>query len=183
MGIDLIEQSEMTALSPNRFSSGKNFIDENSYSNANGKFRSKAWNRYIRETQAKINERFRVDPKLKDNCEYLKLRLSEVQNELESVLSQNPNNQNKEAKVKPLRENETNYKNLLLRNQCAEIREQKEKEETKKETLETLSAVASTPPPMLPQDEKSSNTTKYIIYGVGGIIVLVGIVLLFKKSN
>lgn len=180
MGIDLIEQSDMTSLSENRFSSGKNFINENNYSNASG--RSKKYYRDIRETQAKINERFRVDPKLKDNCEYLRLRLSEVQNELEMVLSQNPNKQQKEAQIKPLRENETAYKNLLLRNRCAEIVEQREKEETKKETLETLSAVASTPPPMLPQDEKSSNTTKYVIYGVGGIVVLLAIVLLAKKS-
>jgi hypothetical protein len=55
-------------------------------------------------------------------------------------------------------------------------------EASKKETLDLLTSATATPPTSA-GDEKSSKTTKYIMYGVGGLILILGVLVVLKKRN
>jgi hypothetical protein len=78
---------------------------------------------------------------------------------------------------------EVPYKNAITQAKCEEAKIKAEEEATKKETLDLLTTATATPPSGSETDEKSSKTTKYIMYGVGGLVLLLGIIIVIKKSN
>ena len=67
-------------------------------------------------------------------------------------------------------------KNALDKLKCEETKEKEEQERSRVETLEAVRTLATT-------DDKKSNTVKYAIFGVGGLIVLIAGIILFKPSK
>jgi hypothetical protein len=177
MAIDSIENNELGALSQSRLGS-KCFVDDDRYV-----YLSKAEkNRRTARSKAEVDATWRIDPVYENNCEYLTTRLRELQDSIENEMSKNPSKTTKERLVFPMKDYETRYKQLITRNKCVEIIEKQEAEASKKETLDILTQATATPPSLLEQN-KSDKTTKYIIYGVGGVIVLISLVLLMRKSK
>ena len=176
MAIDSIENNDLGALAPSRLGN-RNFVDDNKFS-----YLSRAEkNRRTERSKADVDATWSIDPVYENNCEYLTTRYRELDNTIETEMGKNPSKVTKERLLNPMLDWKTRYKNQIVKNKCAEILEKQETEASKKETLDILTKATGTPPPI--EGDKSSNTTKYIIYGVGGVILLVSVMLLLRKSN
>jgi hypothetical protein len=176
MAIDSIENNDLGALAPSRLGN-RNFVDDDqfSYLSKNEK------RRRAERSKAEVYATWGLDPTKENNCDYLISRYKELDNVIENEMSKNPSKVIKERVLNHMYDLRTTYKNQISKNKCAEILEKQETEASKKETLDILTKATGTPPPI--EGEKTSNTTKYIIYGVGGVILLVSVMLLLRKSN
>jgi hypothetical protein len=67
-------------------------------------------------------------------------------------------------------------KNIVSKLKCEETQEKLEKERLESETLNAVKTLAS-------EDDKKSNVVKYAIFGVGGLILLIAGIILFKPSK
>lgn len=180
MAIDMLENNDLGALSESRLGN-KCFVNDDSFSNFS--FRRKKYFRKIREQQQAVNAQFAVDENTSKDCDALSQKLQVIKNEIQGVLSSNPNRAIREAKLKPLVQNETIIKNLLLTNKCEEKQSQAEEEKFKKETEEAIQR-ASESSPAIPDVNvaKGSKTTKIILVAVGLVVVGVVGVALFRKK-
>jgi hypothetical protein len=79
-----------------------------------------------------------------------------------------------------MRDWEVKYKNAISINKCNETQQAIATEKEKQQTLGILSSVGNNMPTN-PQTQKTSTTNKYLIYGVGGVVLLIGLAILFKK--
>lgn len=175
MAIDSIEYNELGALSQSRIGS-KCFVTDNSYSNFSiVSKREKERRRQLSE--ANVSSEWSIDSSLENNCEYLQDRLTQLQNAIEGELQKNPSKVTNERLINPMRSWEVKYKNLIQRNKCVQNQEALQSEEQKKQALAILQGTSETTP------TQTSKTTKYIIYGVGGLIVVIGLVLLLKRKS
>lgn len=177
----MLEDSEMGALAPSRMGS-KSFVDDSDLDFSNFSIVNKK--KEAQKASAALNAEFAINPKYANDCDYLQQRLIEINNRIESETAKNPSKTIFDRWVAPLNPIAANYKNAIAKNKCVEVAEAAKQAAQQKETLDVLASVAATPPPIIPQDEASQKATamnKYIIYGVGGVILLIGIVILIKK--
>jgi hypothetical protein len=179
MAIDSIEYNELAALSESRLGS-KNFVDDSNYSNLFGSQKQKKSVASAQDRQAAAELQLKYLVTSKDNCDTIEKKLFAVQNELELSLKNNRG----DRYVNPLRSIESNLKTKLTDLDCAKKRLAQEKSEEEKRNIDILSSITNAPPPMIGDldGDKSSKMNKYIIYGVGGVILLFGIILLVKKK-
>lgn len=179
MASELIENSELAALAPSRIGY-KNFIDDDRYTNISGKERR----RREAESKAHVDSVWGIDTKYQFDCDYLSARLQQLQENIEGEMAKNPSKVTIERIINVMRDWEIRYKNALTTQKCVEKRKTAETEASKKETLDILAKATDTKLPMQTEEEaKSNKTTKYIIYGVGGVITLVALFLLLKKKD
>lgn len=181
MGISLLENSEMGAFAPSRMGN-KSFVNDSDVDFSNFSIVNKK--KEAQKALDNLNSIFAMNPKMENDCEYLQQRLIEINNRIESETAKNPTKVTFDRWIAPLNTIAANYKNAIAKNKCVEIAEATKQAAQQKETLDVLASVAATPPPIIPQDEasqKASAMNKYIIYGVGGVILLIGIVILIKK--
>lgn len=178
MAIDSLECNELAALSSSRLGR-KCFIDDEGYSNLFGSKKQKREVGSSQDKQVAAELKLKYLVTAKDDCDTIQRKLYAVQNELELSLKNNKG----ERYVNPLREIEGNLKTKLTDRDCAKKQLAKEKDEEEKKNMDMLSSITNAPPPLLADEEgdKSSNTNKYIIYGVGGVVLLFGIILLIKR--
>lgn len=66
-------------------------------------------------------------------------------------------------------------KKLLIEQDCEKKQEQLEQEKAKEETLGSLTSATKI-------TDKKDNTLKYVSFGIGGVVVLISLVMLFRKS-
>ena len=179
MAIDSIEYNELAALSQSRLGS-KNFVDDSAYSNLFGSANQKKAVSSAQDKQVAAQLQLKYLVTSKDNCDTIEKKLSAVQNELEVSLKNNAG----ERYVNPLRNIESNLKTKLSDLDCAKNKLAQEKAYEEKKNIDILSSITNAPPPMIGDldGDKSSKMNKYIIYGVGGVILLFGIILLVKKK-
>jgi hypothetical protein len=182
MAIDLIEESELSALAPSRLGN-KNFVDDSDFSNFSIVSKREK-RRRAQESIGGVNAEYSIDPKYQNDCEYLLTRLEMLQNAIDSEMSKNPSKVTMERLINPMKDWETKYKNAIALNKCIDTIKKAQTEAEKKETIDILTK--TTEPPTSfgnTEEDKSSKTTTYIIYGVGGLIGLVALFVLFKRSN
>jgi len=207
MGINMLEGSEMGALTESRLGN-KCFVDDNNYSNASGKKKKGFnWTNIIvpfaftnalgitnfstlsnKDKQAradfeanKVQDTWKLDPTKISDCSYLASRFEQLQNTIISESEINASDKVAQKRIlEPLKKMEIQYKNAMSQAKCEETRKKAEEEATKKETLDLLTSATATPPTSA-SDDKSSKTTKYIMYGVGGLILVLGVLVVLKK--
>jgi len=112
--------------------------------------------------------------------------LARVQAEIEADLGKNYSKDLYARFVAPKKDIEAKIKTMIAESDCLLKKQQEERAYEQKQTIDVLASVANTPPPVIPEDtadDKASSINKYIVYGVGGVIVLVAVMLLLKKSN
>jgi len=184
MAIDMLEHSEMGALAQSRLGR-KNFIDDDDRY-ANLSWVSKKEKRRRKESSiASVESSWGIDPKYANDCEYLQTRMKMLDDEIENQLSQNPSKVTMDRLVNPLKNVLTRYKNAITMNKCVERIAEAETTRTKKETIDALTQASATPPPSDGYDSTtggSSNATKYVIYGVAGLTVVVILVALLRNK-
>ena len=181
MGISMLENSEMGAFAPSRMGN-KSFVNDSDVDFSNFSIVNKK--KEAQKAKDALEKEFAINPKYENDCAYLQQRLTEINNRIESDMSKNPSKVIFDRWTAPLNPIAERYKNAIAKNKCVEIAEAAKQAAQQKETLDVLASVAATPPPIIPQDEeaqKASAMNKYIIYGVGGVILLIGIVILIKK--
>lgn len=184
MAIEMIEQSEMSALAPSRLGD-KCFIDDNNEDNfSNFSLRGKKYHdRQRAKAEAKtVPSTWAIDPTKENDCEYLQQRMKELQNAIEVQLSSAPSQARIENVVGAMKNAEANYKNKIASLKCVEKQQALELQKQKEETLAEISkASASTPDLTQPIPQASgSKTTKYLMYGIGGIVAIVTLVVVVK---
>lgn len=211
MGIDLIENSELAALSHNRVAG---FVNEyNSFSSPQPEeddsddYESNFSDLYEGDDQVKegydewlnttaktkyeyAKERrvaevtWQLIPQFANRCSYLLDKRTEVKNAIKAALASGA----ADRTLNPMYNFERQVNDLIAKNKCdediAEAKLKKEKEEASKDFEDTakkasmlaLQLQAQAPP------ENKSNLNKYIIIGVGAVVVLTVVAVLLKKS-
>lgn len=198
MGINMLEGSEMGALTESRLGN-KCFVDEDNYNNFLGLgvlglatnklgitnfsvLTKKQKEQRAKFEREKVENAWKIDPTKVGDCDYLTTRLQQLQNTIASESEVYIKDKVAQQRILvPLKRMEVQYLNAISQAKCEEKRTKAEAEATKKETLDLLTTATATPPPSSVSDEKSSKTTKYIMYGVGGLILVLGILVVLKK--
>ena len=183
MGIDLIENSEMSALSPSRLGN-KCFVDDDSYANLFG-IRGHRYKDIQRAKQVSKGGTWNIDPAKEKDCNYLQDRLTQLQNTIEGRLGSAGKGYKTNSEVRVLRGYETDYKNRIASLKCVETKEQADKTAEEKKNIALINQTANAPIGSLLPDEvlaKKSNTTKYILYGVGGIVLVITTLAILKRN-
>lgn len=175
MAIDSIEYNELAALSTSRLGN-KSFVDDSGYSNLFGSQKQKREVGSAQDRQVAAELKLKYLITAKDDCNSISKKVSAVQNEIEASSKNNLG----ERYLNPLRVIESELKTKLSDMECAK----REKEQEEKKNIDILSSITNAPPPTIDDIDggKSSKMNKYIIYGVGGVILLFGIILLVKKK-
>ena len=177
MGIDLLENSELSALAPSRLGN-KSFIDDNDYSNFSITNKKQA----NREAKAEVDATWAINPKLKDNCDYLQNQLDKLLIKIDVDNKSGMSKDLRERWIQPHEDWAGKYRQAIVDNECQKNKEQAEKSAEQKNTLDTLTTITNSSSSLLPAGEqKADNTNKYIIYGVGGVILLIAVAILIKK--
>jgi len=195
----MLENSEMGALTSSRLGN-KCFVDDNNYSNfglglgalglASNKLgitnfsikTKKQKEQRAKFEREKIENAWKIDPTKVGDCDYLTTRLEQLQNTIASESEVYIKDKVAQQRILvPLKRMEVQYKNAIAQAKCVEKRTKAEAEASKKETLDILSTATATPPPSSASEDKSSKTTKYIMYGVGGLILILGVLVVLKK--
>jgi hypothetical protein len=183
MGLEMIEQSEMSALSPSRLGD-KCFIDDNNEDNfSNFSLRGKKYHdrQRAKNEASQVPNAWAIDPTKENDCEYLQSRLIELQNAIEVQLSSAPSKARIENVVGALKNSEASYKNKIASLKCVEKQASLELQKQKEDTLAEINkASASTPDLTQPLPQGGSKTTKYLMYGIGGIVAIVTLVIVIK---
>lgn len=212
MGYHMLEGNELGALSESRLGN-KCFVDDDNYSNLSigkGKKAKKinwSWlavplavtnalgvtnvttltNKEKQERadfeRKKVEDAWKLDVTKISDCSYLTSRLEQLQNTIISESEVYASDKVAQQRIlQPLKQIEVQYKNAISQAKCEEAKLKAESEASKKETLDLLTSATATPPTSA-SDEKSSKTTKYILYGVGGLILVLGVLVVLKNRN
>jgi hypothetical protein len=131
----------------------------------------------------KVEDTWKIDVTKISDCSYLTQRFEQLQNTIINESEINASDKVAQKRIlEPLKKMEVQYKNAISQAKCEEAKTKAQEEASKKETLDLLTSATATPPSSSPADEKSAKTTKYIMYGVGGLILVLGILVVIKKK-
>jgi len=187
MGINMLESNELGALTESRLGQ-KCFVDDDNYSNAIS-LRGKKYHEKKR-TQAEggtIASIWAIDPTKEDDCSYLQERLKELQNAIEVQLSGNPSASRISDVVKPMKDFEAQYKNKVAKLKCVEKEATVELQKQKEDTLAEINKASASTPDLASAGSEitkgGSKTTKYLMYGIGGIVVAVTLIIVIKAMK
>ena len=173
MAIDMVEYNELSALAPSRLGF-KNFADDMEYANLFGSRKKK-----IARRSESTRSGWTIDPTKENDCEYLQSRMFELQATIQNELSKKTRNIDKKTVLYPLQDMEVKYKVAIKKAKCEEMASQSELEKSKQEALSAItqaSTVSDT------EGGGTNKTTKYILYGVGGLIVVVGLLMVLRRG-
>lgn len=185
MGVEMIEQSEMSALSPSRLGD-KCFVTDNDDNFSNFSLRGKKYHDKKRaQAEAKtVPSTWAIDPTKENDCEYLQERLKELQNAIEVQLSSSPSQARVQNVVGAQKNAEANYKNKISKLKCVEKQATMELQKQKEDTLAEINKASASTPDLASAGTQitqgGSKTTKYLMYGIGGVVVLVTLIVVIK---
>ena len=195
MAIEMVENNELGALSQSRLGN-KCFVDDEDYANfIFGKKRSKVlgvsirgrkWHDEQRAKQVQQRGEWDLDPTKANDCNYLQSRLTVLQNTIEGRTGQAGKKYRTEAETRVLKGYETDYKNRIANLKCVEKGLAKEQEVQVQKNLELAKQVSNIPlPELMGQDTATpkSNLTKYILFGVGGLVLVITAIALLRRRN
>lgn len=186
MAIDLLENSELSALAPNRLGN-KCFVDDGEeYANFSIVSKKEKARRKEASIQG-VNQNWGIDPSKANDCDYLQTRLSQLSSFIATEVSKNPSKTATDRFINPLKDVENQYKSKVISLKCTEKKLQQEKETEQKRNLEVLTKVTDTPlGAILPEDVSSApktNITKYVLIGVGGLVLVITAIALLRRRN
>ena len=186
MGVELIEQSEMSALSQSRLGD-KCFVNDNDDDNfSNFSLRGKKYHdkKRTQKEGGTIKSTWAIDPTKENDCAYLQERLLELQNAIEVQLSSSPSAARIANVVKPMKQIEAEYKNKVAKLKCVEKQASVELQKQKEDTLAEINKASASTPDLASAGTQitqgGSKTTKYLMYGIGGVVVLVTLIIVIK---
>jgi hypothetical protein len=189
MAIDMIEDSELSALAPSRLGN-KCFIDDSHYSNLLGLFGSggsirghKYHDRKRAEAESRNINSESVDPVREKDCDYLTQLLAETQNRIQVELGSNPSKARVSNVVGALRQKEANLKNLVAKNKCEDKALSEQSRRAKEETIAEINKASADSPDLAKASElatQGGGVSKYLLWGVGGIVGIVTLIIVFK---
>ena len=185
MAIDSIENNDLAALAPSRLGN-KSFINDDRYSNLFGS-KKKANAQSAADTAAGLADmktRYPVESIEIGDCVTVNVWIDKISAEIENDLSKNLLPSTIEQYVNPKRDVLSVLKGKLAEFDCQGKKEAADTAAQQKNTMDVLATVANTPPPLIPVDaaaQSAANTNKYITYGVAGVILAIGVVILLKK--
>jgi len=180
MAIELIEDSEMGALAPSRLGN-KCFLDDDKYANLSIVSR-KEKNRRADSDRDAVNRVWRIDPVFEKNCTYLTTRLKNLQSSIQGELAKNPSKTRSDRTISPMVDLETQYKKKIENLKCVDTALEQEKTEEEKKNIDILKQTAlDTTQFDVPEISGTSNTSKYIMLGVGGLTLAIVIIALLRK--
>lgn len=192
MGLEMLEGSEMGALTESRLGN-KLFIDDGEYANflipllggvaiLKGK---KTAQKNDAKVAAQIVSQYAVPKEKESDCVWLNAKLVEAQNRYQAVLQKGLKRRLETRETRPLIDVIATLKTFIENAKCGETQAAKDAEALTQRTIQEVNKAATTP---LPADVTgdagtTSNTTKYIMYGVGGLAVIVLFIAIFKKRS
>jgi F0F1-type ATP synthase beta subunit len=182
MGLEMIEQSEMSALAPSRLGD-KCFInddDEDNFSNFSLRGKKYHDRKRAQNEGSTVPSTWVIDPTKENDCAYLQQRLLELQNAIEVQLSSAPSKARIENVVGAMKNAEANYKNKIATLKCLEKQASSDLQKQKEDTLAEINKASASTPDLTQPLPKGSKTTKYLMYGIGGIVAIVTLVIVFK---
>jgi len=182
MGISMLEDNELGALSNSRLGGNKSFIDDSSYSNFSIVNKKK---RNANAVQS-ITEQYDLAAIYKGGCDEVENALVRVNAEIDADRAKNYSAALQGRYIAPKEDIKAKLLTMQSELKCVVKKEKSEKEAEQKETLNILTSASTTTPSLIPEDavdDKAGKTNKYIIYGVGGVILLVSLILLIKPSK
>ena len=188
MGISMLEDNDLGALSNSRLGGNKCFIDDSNYSNFSIVNKKK---RNAKAVQS-ITQQYDLAAIYKGGCDEVENALVRVNAEIDADRAKNYSASLQSRYIAPKEDIKAKLLTIRSELKCVVKKETAEKESEQKETLNILTSAATVTPPFIPEDvtdkkdeeeDKASNTNKYIIYGVGGAILLISIILLIKPSR
>lgn len=185
MGIDLIEQSDMGALAPSRMGNKCFVDDDDDWAYGNGrilgiKVRGRKWTDKQRaKTQgASVAPRYELNEAKKVDCDYLISQLTDIQNNIEAELGSNPSKERLTRVVGAYRTQEAKYKTLIANNKCADVQASAENKKAQQEIIGAINQASSDTPQV---GGGTSTTTKYLYWGIGGVVAITLLVVVIKK--
>jgi hypothetical protein len=202
MAIELIEDNELGALAQSRLGNKCFIDDDDKYANVFGirlgSFITRNVNSAFgtilsslsrdekeqrkQEAKQQVDSVWKIDEKKVDDCEYLTTRLAQLQANIESELAKNPSKTTQERTINPLADWEGRYKSNIIRNKCVEKKLAKEQADEEKKNAEILKQTAlDTTQFNIPEIKGTSNTSKYIILGVGGLTLAIVIIAILRR--
>lgn len=178
MAIDMIENNELAALDTSRLGN-KSFVNDRDSDYAYLSLRGRQYFESERQKDAKVREEMRlkylVDAINPKDCDALVRQLQIVQIDLENLVKQNA----APRFVNPLRDIEAQLKGLITKADCVRQAEKLGKQQEQAQIESVLRQATESGPNV--GVIAGSNTTKYLIYGAGGLLLLVAIAFLVKK--
>jgi hypothetical protein len=126
------------------------------------------------ESKSQIASTWAIDPKRAKDCDYLNTRLSQLTNTLIQEQGKNPTKTAMDRIINPLKNAQTMYQNAIAENGCEAKKLEADRIAEEKRTLQGLQAAAqigggdTTNAP-----SSTSKNTKYVMYGVGGLLLLI----------
>lgn len=187
----MIENNELGALAPSRIGN-KCFVndDDENYANGNGKIlgikvRGKKWDDKQRAKEVERSGTWNLDPAKVNDCDYLQTRLTLLQNTIEGRVGSAGRKYRTEAETRVLKGYETDYKNRIANLKCVEKALAKEQETQVQKNVELAKQISNVPlPELMGQDSVTakSNLTKYLLFGVGGLVLVITTVVLLRRN-
>ncbi|MCE5295090.1 MAG: hypothetical protein LLF94_10835 [Chlamydiales bacterium] len=174
----MIENNELAALDTSRLGN-KIFVTDRDSEYAYLSLRGKSYFESERQKDAKVRDEMRlkylVDAINPNDCNALIKQLQVVQIDLENLVKQ------KAAPrfVNPVRDIEAQLKSLIAKADCVRQAENLSKQQEQAQIQSVLQQATLSGPDA--GVIAGSNTTKYLIYGAGGLLLLVAIAFLVKK--
>ena len=108
----------------------------------------------------------------------------ELQNAIEVQLSSSPSAARIANVVKPMKQIEAEYKNKVAKLKCVEKQASVELQKQKEDTLAEINKASASTPDLASAGSQitqgGSKTTKYLMYGIGGVVVLVTLIIVIK---
>lgn len=178
MAIDMIEDNELAALSTSRLGN-KAFVNDPDSNWSYLTLRSKKYFENERAKDAKAREEIRlkylVEAIPPNDCDALRIKLQILQNDIQNEIKKNS-----PARImNPLRDTETYLKNAIAKADCGRLEEAQIKAEEQAQIEKVLRGATETAPEV--GTIGGTKTTQYLIYGVGGVILIIALGVLFKK--
>lgn len=180
MAIELIEDNELGALAESRLGN-KCFLDDDKYANLSAVSRKEKQRRADSDREA-VDRIWRIDPIFEKSCTYLITRLKNIQASIQGELAKNPSKTRSDRTISPMVNWETEYKNRIENLKCVDKSLEEEKSAEEKKNIEILKQTAlDTAQFDVPEISGTSNTSKYVLLGVGGLTLAIVIIAILRK--
>lgn len=186
MGIELLEDSDMSALSQSRVGNG--FVDEWANFLTAGLILSKK--KDAQTSKAYAQDAMRDLPELNDkmDCVSIDIAIDKAQANMDArrgMITAGAKAKLQQEALSALEGYIAKAKGMKSGMQCDKIAEEEQRKQGQAETQSILQQVTATATggAQTPEDAAKAKQNKYIIYGIGGILALGAIILLLKPSK
>lgn len=188
MGIDLLEDSDMSALAESRCGNG--FVDEWANFAIGSILLAKSKKKDADASKAYAQDAMRNLPELNDkmDCISIDIAIDKAQAEMDArrgMITAGAKAKLQQAALSSLESYMAKARGIKSGLQCEKIAAEEERKQGQAETQNILQQVTAgaTGGTQTPEEAAKSKQNKYIIYGIGGLLALGAIIVLLKPSK